>query len=195
MRAIGVALILAVALSACGQQQESLASAGDGSNFVAGDGSLVLLDEAERGMAPNISGTTLDGQTLSLDDFAGNIVVLNVWASWCAPCRAEAPVLAELSTDLADDGVQFIGLNTRDSQAAAQSFAGSKKLNFPHVVDADGRLQLLFADTLPPQSIPSTVVIDSQGRVAGRALGAVSESSLRGLIEPLIAERESLSGS
>lgn len=192
MRALGSALVLVLTLTACGQQQES--ATGDGANFVAGDGSLVLLDATERGEAPSLSGTTLDGQELSLEDFAGDIVVLNVWASWCAPCRAEAPVLAEVSADLADDGVQFIGLNTRDSQAAAQSFAGSKKLDFPHLVDADGRLQLLFADTLPPQAIPSTVVIDSQGRVAGRALGAVSESSLRGLIEPLIAERDSSAG-
>lgn len=192
MRALGSALVLVLTLAACGQQQES--ATGDGANFVAGDGSLVLLDESERGEAPSLSGTTLDGQVLDLGDFAGDIVVLNVWASWCAPCRAEAPVLAEVSADLADDGVQFIGLNTRDSQAAAQSFAGSKNLDFPHLVDADGRLQLLFADTLPPQAIPSTVVIDSQGRVAARALGAVSESSLRGLIEPLIAERDSSAG-
>jgi len=182
-----IAALLVFTLVGCGQEQGS--TGGDGSNFIAGDGSLVLLDADQRAQAPEIAGTTLDGQSLSVGDYAGDIVVLNVWASWCAPCRAEAPVLAALSDDLADEGVQFIGLNTRDSQAAAQAFAGSKGLDFPHLVDADGRLQLLFADTLPPQAIPSTVVIDSQGRVAARALGAVSESSLRGLIEPLIQER------
>ncbi|MGI9198062.1 MAG: TlpA family protein disulfide reductase [Candidatus Nanopelagicales bacterium] len=164
------------------------ADAGTGTAFVAGDGSIVLLAPQDRVAAPDLSGPTLDGGTFSLADHRGEVVVLNVWASWCAPCRAEAPTLESLWTDVQGDGVQFVGLDTRDTAAAATAFVENYGITYPNVVDTDGRLQLLFGDSLPPQAIPSTVVIDRDGRVAGRILGRASESSLRGLIEPLLAE-------
>lgn len=156
--------------------------------FVAGDGSLTLLDPADRQPAPEISGTTLAGKQFSTSDHVGDVVVLNVWASWCAPCRSEAPALSSVWTDTKDQNVQFVGLVTRDSAASAQAFAERFDLGYPHLLDDDGSLQLLFRDTLPPQAIPSMLVLDKQGRVAGRALGEVSESSLRGFIEPLLNE-------
>ena len=156
--------------------------------FVAGDGSLTLLDPQDRQPAPEVSGTTLAGKEFSTSDHLGEVVVLNVWASWCAPCRSEAPALSSVWTDTKDQGVQFVGLVTRDSPASAQAFAERFNLGYPHLLDDDGSLQLLFRDTLPPQAIPSTLVLDKQGRVAGRALGEVSESSLLGFIEPLLNE-------
>ncbi|MDP1876431.1 MAG: TlpA disulfide reductase family protein, partial [Actinomycetota bacterium] len=123
-----------------------------------------------------------------LADQLGNVVVLNVWASWCAPCRAEAPTLAALDAELRPRGVRLVGLDTRDSDASARGFVERFGIAYPNVVDRDGRLQLLFAGTLPPQAIPSTVVIDREGRVAARLLGKASESSLRGVIEPLLGE-------
>ena len=168
-------------LVACGS------SSGSGTSFVAGDGSIVLLAADQRAPAPAVSGQTLDGETFSLADHLGEVVVLNVWASWCAPCRAEAPTLEQAWTDFDGDGVQFVGLNTRDTVAAATAFVDRYGLTYPNVIDTDGQLQLLFGDSLPPQAIPSTVVIDQQGRVAGRILGRASDSSLRGLIEPLLA--------
>jgi len=96
-------------------------------------------------------------------------------------------VLEEIWLEYQDRGVQFVGFDTRDTEAAALAFIERYGMTYPNVIDTDGRLQLLFSDTLPPQAIPSTLVIDQQGRVAGRALGAVSGSSLRGLIEPLLA--------
>ena len=83
--------------------------------------------------------------------------------------------------------MQFVGLDTRDSDVSARAFVEKFGMPYPNVIDRDGRLQLLFADSLPPQAIPSTLVIDREGRVAARALGKVSESSLRGMIEPLLA--------
>lgn len=88
----------------------------------------------------------------------------------------------------------FVGLDTRDSVTAAQAFVDRYGLTYPQVRDEDGRLQLLFRDTLPPQAIPSTVVVDRDGRVAARLLGRVSESSLRGVIEPLVAESSAAGG-
>lgn len=184
---LGVALAAgALLLAACGS--DSASSVDDGSGFVAGDGSIVVLSDALRVPAPDLVGTTLDGDEFRLSDHLGEVVILNVWASWCAPCRAEAPTLATLAAEVQDSGVRFIGLDTRDSVASAQGFVERFGIGYPNVIDSDGRLQLLFSDTLPPQAIPSTLAIDRQGRVAGRILGRASESTLRGLIDPLVAE-------
>ena len=177
----GAALALSMVLAACGTAQGS----GE-SGFVAGDGSLILLDESARQPVPDLVGQTLDGGTWRMSDHLGEVVVLNVWASWCAPCRAEAPELQEVWEEFEGRGVQFVGLDTRDSDAAARAFVETYGITYPNVIDRDGQLQLLFADTLPPQAIPSTIVIDREGRVAGRALGKISASALRGLIEPLL---------
>jgi thiol-disulfide isomerase/thioredoxin len=159
-----------------------------GTGFVAGDGSVTLLDPAMRAPAPQITGSTFDGNTWSLAEQRGKIVVLNVWASWCAPCRAEAPELVMAAQEHADAPVQFIGLNTRDSKTTAEAFVTRFGIDYPNIADPDGRIQLQFAQTLPPQAIPSTVLIDQQGRVAARALGKVSAATLDGLITSLLAE-------
>lgn len=183
--AVAAALLLAGCGPAAGQEP---GDRGPDSGFVAGDGTLLVLPESQRTVAPDLVGPTLDGDTFRLDEHLGDVVVVNVWASWCAPCRAEAPILAALSTELAPLGVQFAGLDTRDSDVTARGFVERFGIGYPNLIDRDGRLQLLFGASLPPQAIPSTIVIDRQGRVAARALGKVSESSLRGLIEPLLAE-------
>ncbi|MBI1350435.1 MAG: redoxin domain-containing protein [Actinomycetales bacterium] len=174
-------LALGPALAGCSSSsQADQANAGTG--FVAGDGSIVVLPESERVPAPEIEGVTLGGDTFRLSEHRGKPVVINVWASWCAPCRAEAPSLAKAARELGDT-VQFVGLDTRDSDDTARSFVAKFGIPYPNVIDRDGQLQLLFGDSLPPQAIPSTVVIDPQGRVAARALGRVSESSLLGMVD------------
>jgi thiol-disulfide isomerase/thioredoxin len=184
MAALGAVALLA--LTGCSSGSSSEAT---GTSFVAGDGSIVLLDPAERVAAPSLVGTTLDGQQLSSAGLAGDVLVVNVWASWCAPCRSEAPSLERLSKEFADQGVSFIGLNTRDSDTSARSFVERFGISYPNVVDRDGVLQLGFRDSLPPRAIPSTLVMDRSGRVAARVLGAVSESSLRGVIEAVADEK------
>lgn len=182
------AIIGVLALSGCGGQSAT-GSPETGTGYVAGDGSAVVLPVADRQPAPDISGPTLDGGSWSLAEDIGQVVVLNVWASWCAPCRAEAPALEQVSVETADQGVQFVGLNTRDTEAAAKAFVANYGITYPNVVDADGSVQLAFRDTLPPQSIPSTVFIDSEGRVAARVLGEIDRSRLQGIIETLVAEQ------
>ncbi|MEI7630840.1 MAG: TlpA disulfide reductase family protein, partial [Actinomycetes bacterium] len=181
----GSALFL---ITACGGS-EPASPVGADAGFVAGDGSIVVLPVAERQPAPALTGPTLDGGTFDLGMAKGQVVLINVWASWCGPCRAEAPALEAAWLKFAEEDVQFIGLNTRDSPKSAGAFANRFKVTYPSLIDTDGQLQLLFRDTLPPQAIPSTLIIDRQGRVAARALGTVSESSLRALIEPLLKEQ------
>jgi thiol-disulfide isomerase/thioredoxin len=173
-------LMLVLGLSACSSAPET------GAGFVSGDGSVTILEPEQRQIAPDAVGLDLSGDPLALSDFAGQVVVLNVWASWCAPCRAEAGALEEVALQFDGKGVQFVGLNTRDSQAAAQAFIRNYGVSYPSLVDTDGRIQLLFNDSLPPQAIPSTIVIDQQGRVAARALGTVTAATLRAMIEPLL---------
>ncbi len=156
--------------------------------YVSGDGTTTIVAESDRKVAPDLTGTTLGGEPFKLSDHLGEVVVLNVWASWCAPCRAEADDMQEVSSELEDKGVQFVGLNTRDSQAAADGFVNRFAVTYPSVVDTDGSRQLLFHETLPPAAIPSTIVIDRLGRVAGRAIGEVDRSRLLGMIEPILAE-------
>lgn len=178
LTSMALATVTAMSLAACGSSRVDTGTA-----FVAGDGSIVLVAPEERVPAPDLAGPTLEGGEFRLADHRGEVVVLNVWASWCAPCRAEAPVLEAVWEDVEDDGVQFVGLDTRDTEAAALAFIDRYGVSYPNVIDTDGRLQLLFSDTLPPQAIPSTLVVDREGRVAGRVLGRVTESTLRALIE------------
>ena len=181
MRRLIPVLAAALLLTACGSSASS--DEGAGTAFVAGGGSIVLIAPEERGPAPDLAGPTLEGGEFRLRDHLGEVVVLNVWASWCAPCRAEAPVLEDVWREVQDDGVQFVGLDTRDTEAAALAFLEAYGVTYPNVIDADGRLQLLFSDTLPPQAIPSTLVVDREGRVAGRIIGRVTEATLTALIE------------
>ena len=185
MRRLTVAFALLSAgavLSACSSSAADSGAGGE-SGFVGGDGSIVVIEPGSRDTAPELVGTTLDDEEFRLADYRGDVVVLNVWASWCAPCRAEAPELQEVWEEFDGQGVQFIGLNTRDAQTAARGFVETMGITFPSVQDADGRLQLLFSDSLPPQAIPSTLIIDREGRVAARALGKVSAGTLRGMID------------
>lgn len=182
--ALVAVLVAALPLAACGSSGSEQVSSEQA--FIAGDGSIVEVPAPDRQAAPDLRGVTLDGTEFALADHRGEVVVLNVWASWCAPCRSEAPVLAEVSRQAKD--TQFVGLVTRDSDSSARAFVDRFGLDYPQVVDSDGTQQLLFRDNLPPQAIPSTLVIDRQGRVAARVLGEVSAPTLRGLIEPLQQE-------
>ncbi|PJE95572.1 redoxin domain-containing protein [Streptomyces carminius] len=178
-----------LALSGCGGGETTGASSGN-AQFVQGTGQITRVPEKDREPAPDISGETVDGGRLSLSDHRGEVVVLNVWGSWCAPCRAEAPNLAKVAEDTADEGVRFVGINTRDlDRANAEAFDRTYGIEYPSLYDPSGRLILRFEDNLPPQAIPSTLVIDREGRIAVRALKALSEKDLRAALEPVMAEK------
>lgn len=186
--AVALAGVFALGVLAGCSSSGSSTNTGSQSRFVAGDGTVVLLAPNDRVPAPDITGTTLTGDPFALADYEGKVVALNVWASWCAPCRAEAPALNQLSRELAPKGVQFIGLDTRDTKASAEAFVRRFDIPYPNVSDADAQLQLAFRDSLPPQAIPSTLLIDKEGRVAGRILGEVDRTKLRELLLELANE-------
>ncbi|MFG1697138.1 TlpA family protein disulfide reductase [Nonomuraea sp. NPDC049309] len=146
--------------------------------FVAGDGEIVLFPAEQRRPAPEVAGERLDGGRLSSAEYAGQILVLNFWASWCAPCRSEAPILRDAAARFEADGVRFVGVNIKDDKTQAQAFERTAKPGYPSVFDQPGRIVLSFQGTVPPAAIPATLIIDRQGRIAARALGAVKHSDL-----------------
>lgn len=149
-----------------------------------------LYPPGERVDAPALTATTLDGEAFDLSGLRGSIVVINVWGSWCAPCRAETPDLVRVAQATASQGVAFIGINTRDNRAAARAFVRSFKVPYPSVEDAEGQLLLNFHGTIPTSVVPTTVVIDRQGKVAARIIGPVSYNTLKGIVDDEIAADE-----
>ena len=143
----------------------------------------------DRGDPLDVGGTTLTGSALSLSDLRGDVVVVNVWGSWCPPCREEAPVLAKLSRRYAEQGVSFVGVNVRDNRAAALAFEENYGITYPSIEDRTGSTVLALNQYIPVNAVPVTLVLDRQGRVAARVLGAVREATLRALLAMVLGER------
>ncbi|MGI8901312.1 MAG: TlpA disulfide reductase family protein [Nocardioides sp.] len=178
---VTVAVILVVGAAAgC---TSDIGSSGD-QGFVSGQGIITVVAEAERSAPGEVAGETIDGEPLSLSDYAGQVVVVNVWGSWCVPCRTEAPMLAEAARDLESEDVAFLGIDSRDSdQDNARAFVRTFDIPYPSIYDQEGRTLLAFRGTLTPSSIPSTVVIDREGRVAASVLGEITRTTLDELVE------------
>ena len=182
LRAVPLALGLACVLALAGCSNDVGSSGNQG--YVAGKGIITSVKAADRKQPGEVSGRTLDGEKVSLADFRGKVVVVNVWGSWCGPCRAEAPMLAQASRDLAGKGVVFLGIDSRDpSKDAAKAFVRRFDIPYASLYDQQGATLLAFRGTLTPNSVPSTVVVDPQGRVAGSVLGNLSRTTLDDLVE------------
>ena len=139
----------------------------------------VLLDQP----APTLSGPTLDGGSLDLRDYRGEVVLVNVWASWCAPCRREYPVLEQASRELAPHGLQVIGINTQDTAADAKAFLDELGgAYFPSVVDPDGRIAVEWGTF----GVPETFVVDRDGRLRTRVIGEISSEWVAANVAPLL---------
>ncbi|MEU6525078.1 TlpA disulfide reductase family protein [Streptomyces sp. NPDC046924] len=181
--------VAALLVSACGSGGAS--GGGGNTNFVTGTDGISTVAKGERTPAPDLSGETLEGEPLSVADYKGKVVVLNIWGSWCNPCRAEAKYFAKVSEEYADQGVQFVGINTRDSSAgSALAFEKDFGITYPSLYDPTGKLMLRFEKgTLNPQAIPSTLILDRDGKIASRSLTALSEERLLKMLEPVLAEK------
>jgi len=138
--------------------------------YVQGEYGITVAEAEDRDDAPEVDGETLDGEQVALDDYAGKTVVLNVWGSWCGPCRDEADALVAAEKELRDDGVVFLGIVIRDQDDSARAFERSYGITWPSIVDFDSSELLGFRDTsLPaPESPPTTFVVDPQGRLGAR---------------------------
>lgn len=174
---IALSTSLAILLTGCGSSKQVASK-----SYVAGNGTVTFIEPKDRKMGPTFSGKTLEGENFELPH--GGIVVVNVWASWCGPCRAEAPTLAALANKY--KGVVFVGVLTRDSEVAARAFQERFQIPYPTIVDDS--VLLGFRETLTANAIPSTILMDPKGRVAARISGQITVASLSDLIEKLHAE-------
>ena len=171
-------IVLAFALTACGGGGTSASE----ESFVSGDGSTTFIKISDRKIAPAITGMTLSGENYTYKK--DQVAVVNVWASWCSPCRTEAPTLVALAKKYTD--VAFIGILTRDNPANAEAFERRFKIPYPTVIDDS--ILLGFKGSLPANAIPTTVILDKSGLVAARISGVVTVASLSKLIEKVSTE-------
>ncbi len=178
-----VLVVLAGLLGGC-----SAAPTVGATGYVQGAGTVTVLPVGQRGAPRDFSATTLAGAPFSLASTRGHVTVVNVWASWCPPCRAEAPGLQAVWQQFASSGVRFVGIDTRDQVPQAKAYQAHFKLTFPSVSDNDGSVLLAFRDTLPPVAIPSTLILDRSGRVAVRVVGGVTETRLSDLLRQVLGE-------
>jgi thiol-disulfide isomerase/thioredoxin len=175
-------LCLLLLLAACSRSSATEQT----SDFVAGDGSVRIVPATEREPAPAVSGQTLDGQSLSLDDLPGPVVV-NFWASWCGPCAQEAPHLAAIAEEYRPEGVHVLGVNIKDQPANARTFEAEFDLGYPSLYDEAAVVAAAFGG-IGPGALPSTIVLDAQHRVAVRVFGAVNAAQLGRYLDELLRE-------
>lgn len=168
----------AAAATVAGCSAGSAASANPDDGLVAAQIGISQIAPGDRPVAPKLSGTTLQGKPLALSQYAGDVVVVNVWGSWCSDCRQEEPALEATYQQFKAQGVQFLGINTRDDNASALAYDTTFGVTYPSLQDPDETLLLQFKTMLPATDVPATVVIDKQGKVAVRMLGAITEPQL-----------------
>lgn len=176
------ALITGVA--ACSSSPEK--GAGGNYRFVQQAPGVDAVAVGNRQAAPALSGQQVDGQPFDLASTRGSVTVVNFWASWCGPCRAETPNLESVAKQTASSGVKFVGVNVKDSRAAAQAFLRDHGVTYPSLYDDDGSLAARWPIAV---GLPSTVVLDRQGRIAARFTAAVDSAQLLPVVQRVAAEK------
>ena len=180
------AALLALAGCATGHGAVAVDNGGD-FRFVAGTPAGTVIPPGQRAMAPSFSGTLLDGSAFRSTSLRGSVAVLNFWGSWCAPCRVETPEFSSVAASVAGRGVRFLGVDVKEDKQFAQAFQDSRQIAYPSLYDPRGEVALAFRD-YPANAIPSTIVLDRQGRVAAVYTAAVSEHDLRAVVDAVTGE-------
>ena len=196
--AAGVVALVALGASCAGGADELAEQyrEGTGANYISGDGAITVLAPESRAAAVTFSGATDTGGTFDTADYAGQVMVVNFWYAGCPPCRLEAADLEALHQEFQSQGVVFVGVNILDQPATALTFATEFGVSYPSIMDvSDGLVRLAFAGSISPNAVPTTLVLDSNARVAGRISGLLSDKKLlASMIEDVLAENTQAGG-
>jgi thiol-disulfide isomerase/thioredoxin len=189
-RAVPLIAVLLVVLAGCGVGQDAVAS-GDTFTFVAPGGQTqIFYDPPEqRGAVRGLSGESLlePGRTIGLDDYPGKAVVLNIWGSWCGPCREEMPGLQQIHEQMQPAGATLLGIDVRDDRDAARDFLRDRGITYPSIFDQPGR-SLTALRGFPRNTVPSTIVLDRRHRVAAVFLKTLRVAELLPVVQRVAAE-------
>ena len=188
---LAAAAVLLLGGTACTDDPNSVAAqakAGDRKGYVSGDGAVETIPEADRAEPVELSGELLDGTAWDSATARGDVLVVNVWGSWCAPCVAEAPDLQKVWSELEAERapVRFVGINFREDPARGAAFAKKAGMTYPSLSDEESGGVLILALQGKAPTVPTTLVLDREGRIAARVNGPVSASTLRGLVDDVV---------
>lgn len=180
--------LAAIGLATSGCARDDLAEqyrGGTNKNYVAGDGTVIEWPAGSRGEPVKFTGTSETGELISSDDYRGQVLVVNFWYAACAPCRAEAPDLQALHEQYNGNGAAFLGVNVRDQADTATAFANTYGITYPSIIDTDAAVALAFSGKFAANAVPTTLILDVEGRPAARILGRVTA---RSILDTLIAD-------
>lgn len=193
----GLALLVPVLLAGCSADTNTVRSqalSGDPKGYVAGDGTVQVIPAEQRSTTVRLRGSTVSGGVWDqATEGTGRIVVINVWGQWCPPCVSETDQLqnAWAAVQARSQNVTFVGVNLRDSPTTAAAFLTSHAVTYPSISDqaSGGQPSLALQGKAP--ATPSTLILDSQGRLAGRVLGATTTTTLLAMIDEVSTPKAS----
>ncbi|MFM9378417.1 TlpA family protein disulfide reductase [Gordonia sp. VNK21] len=182
-----LAVICALLATGCSTGDDAVVQ-GQGNQIVAPDGKTTIhYAAADRQRIGSVRGDKLIGDgEVNLDDLAGQVVVINVWASWCPPCRKEFAVLETVYEETRDKGVSFVGIDFRDNRSNAEDFVTDRNVPYPSIYDYGGRTMAVLG--VPVSAVPTTIILDRQLRPAVVFLRAVTEDELRDAVLQVVGE-------
>jgi len=193
-RPFAVMMVLASLVTvSCTSTSDALAEQyrdGSGANYISGDGAITVLAPESRTDSVQFEGNLDTGEFFSSSDYAGSVIVVNFWYAGCPPCRVEAADLESLHQQFLSDGVAFVGVNIFDQAPTALTFANEFGVSYGSIMDVEtGSVRLAFAGQVAPNAVPTTLVLDKQGRVSARISGVITDVDLlANIIEGVLEE-------
>lgn len=190
-RLVAAGLLAAAVLAGCSSKDANSvaqqAKQGDNKGYISGDGTVERIAVSKRAAPVVLSGKTLDGSSWSSASVRGKVVVVNVWGAWCGPCVAEAPALQKAWAGFEKSGkpVRFVGIDFREPAEQGLAFTKKHDITYPSLSDDAGVLVLALQGKA--SATPSTLVLDTKGRIAARVLGPVDATTLTGLVDDVLA--------
>ena len=192
MKKVAVAILAMLAMvTACATGKDAVVTGAGAFQFVAPGGQTkISYTGDQRQKIPNLSGDDLleNDKKINTADYTGKIVVINIWGSWCGPCRGEVPDLQKIYDQTKRSDVEIVGIDVRDDRNSAMDFYHNSSLSYPSIFDPFAR-SLLPLQGYPRSTVPSTLVLDRQQRVAWISLETVTEQELLGKINELLAQQ------